>query len=53
MGKIMVKYLKEAARCSRRKGGKTMGYMDTYRFWLTDSYFDEATKAELKKIEQD
>lgn len=27
-----------------------MGYMETYRLWLTDSYFDEDTKAELKKI---
>jgi len=27
-----------------------MGYKETYQFWLTDSYFDEATKAELKKI---
>ncbi|MDD7025791.1 MAG: phospho-sugar mutase [Lachnospiraceae bacterium] len=27
-----------------------MGYKETYQFWLTDSYFDEDTKAELKKI---
>lgn len=26
-------------------------YMDTYRQWCTDPYFDEDTKAELKKIE--
>ena len=25
-------------------------YMDTYRQWCTDPYFDEDTKAELKKI---
>lgn len=29
-----------------------MSYMDEYRFWLEDSYFDEDTKAELKAIEQ-
>lgn len=28
-----------------------MGYKETYRFWLSDSYFDEATKEELKRIE--
>ena len=28
-------------------------YMDTYRQWCTDPYFDEDTKAELKKIEGD
>ncbi|MGN0308180.1 MAG: phospho-sugar mutase [Lachnospiraceae bacterium] len=27
-----------------------MGYKETYNFWLTDSYFDEATREELKKI---
>lgn len=27
-----------------------MGYMETYKFWLEDSYFDEATKEELRKI---
>lgn len=27
-----------------------MDYMETYRFWCEDSYFDEATKAELKAI---
>ena len=25
-------------------------YMDTYRQWCTDPYFDEDTKAELKKM---
>ena len=35
---------------SVRKAGKIMGYKETYQFWLTDSYFDEDTKAELKKI---
>ena len=30
-----------------------MGYKDTYQFWLEDAYFDEATKAELKAIEND
>ena len=29
---------------------KVMGYKETYNFWLTDSYFDEATREELKKI---
>ena len=28
-----------------------MSYRDEYQFWLTDSYFDDATKAELKAIE--
>lgn len=28
-----------------------MGYMDEFQFWLTDSYFDADTKAELKSIE--
>lgn len=27
-----------------------MGYMEAYKFWLEDSYFDEATKEELRKI---
>lgn len=30
-----------------------MGYMDEYKFWLEDSYFDEDTKAELKAIADD
>ena len=30
-----------------------MEYMDIYKQWLTDSSFDEATKEELKKIEND
>ncbi len=28
-----------------------MSYMDEYKFWLQDDYFDEATKKELKEIE--
>ncbi|MBQ0028657.1 MAG: phospho-sugar mutase [Lachnospiraceae bacterium] len=28
-----------------------MSYMDDYKFWLEDDYFDAETKAELKKIE--
>lgn len=28
-----------------------MNYKEQYNFWLTDSYFDEDTKAELKSIE--
>ncbi|MBQ9989614.1 MAG: phospho-sugar mutase [Lachnospiraceae bacterium] len=27
-----------------------MGYQENYQLWLTDSYFDEATKEELRKI---
>lgn len=27
-----------------------MSYMDEYKFWLKDDYFDEATKAELMEI---
>ncbi len=27
-----------------------MGYRETYQLWLTDSYFDENTRAELEKI---
>ena len=30
-----------------------MGYMEEYRFWLEDPYFDDATKAELKAIGDD
>ena len=30
-----------------------MEYMDIYKQWLTDSCFDDATKEELKKIEND
>ena len=30
-----------------------MGYMDEYKFWLEDSYFDADTKAELKAIADD
>ena len=29
-----------------------MGYMDEYKFWLEDSYFDADTKAELKAVEE-
>ncbi|MCR4689676.1 MAG: phospho-sugar mutase, partial [Saccharofermentans sp.] len=28
-----------------------MGYMDAYKFWLTDPFFDEDTRAELKALE--
>ncbi|HCL04006.1 MAG TPA: phosphoglucomutase [Lachnoclostridium phytofermentans] len=28
-----------------------MNYLDTYRFWCEDAYFDEKTKAELKNLE--
>jgi phosphoglucomutase len=30
-----------------------MGYMDTYNKWCEDTYFDEATRAELKAIKGD
>lgn len=30
-----------------------MGYMEEYRFWLEDPYFDEDTKSELKAIGAD
>ena len=30
-----------------------MGYLEEYRKWCTDPYFDEAVKAELKAIEGD
>ena len=30
-----------------------MGYMEQYRYWCEDEYFDEATKAELSKIKDD
>lgn len=30
-----------------------MDYMDRYQFWLTDSYFDEETRRELRAIEGD
>lgn len=28
-----------------------MGYMENYKKWCEDTYFDEATRAELKAIE--
>ena len=30
-----------------------MGYMESYREWLENPYFDEETKAELKAIQND
>ena len=30
-----------------------MGYMDEYKFWLEDDYFDADTKAELAAIADD
>jgi len=30
-----------------------MGYIDTYEFWSTNPYFDEATRAELAAIKDD
>ena len=30
-----------------------MNYMEAYNFWLTDAYFDAATKAELEAIKED
>ncbi len=30
-----------------------MGYMDIYRYWSEDPYFDEATRAELKALSGD
>ena len=27
-----------------------MGFMDKYKYWIEDDYFDEATKKELKAI---
>ncbi len=30
-----------------------MNYKDTYRFWLQNDYFDEATRQELRNIEDD
>ena len=30
-----------------------MSYKDTYRFWLQNDYFDEATRQELRNIEDD
>ena len=30
---------------------KTMGYMDVYKEWCANEYFDEATRDELKSIE--
>lgn len=28
-----------------------MGYMEEYKFWLENDYFDQKTKEELKGIE--
>ena len=30
-----------------------MGYREEFEKWLSDEYFDEATKAELRAIEND
>ncbi|MDD6347604.1 MAG: phospho-sugar mutase [Lachnospiraceae bacterium] len=30
-----------------------MGYLETYKAWLEDPYFDEATKAELRSVADD
>ena len=30
-----------------------MGYMETYKAWCENEYFDEATRAELKSIAGD
>ncbi len=30
-----------------------MGFMDAYRYWMEDAYFDAATKAELEAIRND
>lgn len=30
-----------------------MNYLDTYKQWVSNEYFDEATREELKKIEKD
>ena len=30
-----------------------MGYMDVYNEWLSNPYFDEETKAELRAIKDD
>ena len=37
----------------KRKDVFCMDFMENYKLWLEDSYFDEATKAELKAIEND
>ena len=33
--------------------GKNMGYREVYEKWCTDPYFDEATKKELRGLQQD
>ena len=33
------------------KEEKHMGYMEEYKFWLENDYFDQKTKEELKGIE--
>ena len=32
------------------KGGMDMSYMEQYRYWCEDAYFDDSTKAELEAI---
>ena len=39
--------------CRRTERMIKMGYLEEYRKWCTDPYFDEAVKAELKAIEGD
>jgi len=36
-----------------RNSVKGMGYMETYKAWCENEYFDEDTRAELKSIAGD
>lgn len=37
----------------KQKRGRVMGYMETYKAWCDNEYFDEATREELKSIASD
>lgn len=47
--KRSLKALKKNA--NKKKGVFKMGYKDVYKQWCEDTYFDQATRDELKKIE--
>jgi len=37
----------------QKQEDKDMGYMDEFKFWLEDDYFDQDTKNELLAIKDD
>jgi phosphoglucomutase len=43
----------QPCRRNRKEEGLQMGYMEEYKFWLEDDYFDPKTKEELASIKDD